>query len=146
MQQLAARDKVRFVVLLIPTKELVFQRRAAGIHAPSYHELVSNEMRFWEETKARLAELGIETVDLLPPLRAQLEVGPQPYQVTFDGHPNETGHRVIAEVTSAYLNAAHTSKPPSETTRDGAGSAGSQPTRTIGDGSQLTEQSGPRSR
>lgn len=105
MRRLADDRDIRFLALLIPTKELVFAGRRRDPRA-SYLELVRKERRFWERTKAWLDERDIEYVDLLGPLQRQLETGPQPYQVTSDGHPNALGHRVIAESVRARLDAA----------------------------------------
>jgi lysophospholipase L1-like esterase len=113
MKQLSVRDGVRFVVLLIPTKELVFSEQAAALRSRSYHELVRKERQLWAEVRAVLDDHGIEWVDAMPSLQAGLAAGQQPYQVTWDGHPAEAGHRVIAETLVAYLRA-------SATTRDGA--------------------------
>lgn len=106
MQQCAADDGIRFIVLLIPTKELVFSKQANGVASASYHAHLRNERRLWEQTKEYLEEHSIEYVDALRPLQAQLEAGPQPYKVTRNGHPNAHGHRVIAQTVHSLLNGA----------------------------------------
>lgn len=103
LHQLASRDGIRFIVLLIPTKEIVFSQQAAGIDAPSYHALVRNELQFWKETKLFLEEHSIEYIDALQPLQEELETGFQPYRITRDGHPNEHGYRAIARAIHSYL-------------------------------------------
>ena len=104
MRRRADAQDVRFIVLLIPTKELVFSEQADDQPSASYHELTEKETRFWKETVEFLNGRAIEFVSGLPALQAQLAVGPQPYQTSADGHPNEQGHQVIAELLSAYLH------------------------------------------
>jgi hypothetical protein len=103
MHQLAQRDGIRFIVLLIPTKEFVFAEQAAGIDAPNYHILVRNERQFWDETISFLQQHTIEYIDALPSLRLELETGPQPYKMSHDGHPNEHGQHAIAATVHSYL-------------------------------------------
>jgi hypothetical protein len=103
LDESARRDGARLIVLLIPTKELVFSEQAKDLAVPEYHRLVQNELRFWSETKSFLDEHSIEYIDALAPLQQQLETGVQPYDVTDDGHPNAHGHRAIAREIHSYL-------------------------------------------
>ena len=85
------------MVLLIPTKELVFKDI---IKKPSvkYLDLIKNEEDIWKKTRAFLEENNIAYLDALPSLKGQLDQGIQPYKVSKDGHPNEYGHKAIAEL------------------------------------------------
>lgn len=103
LYQLTSRDGIRFIVLLIPTKELVFSQQAKGITAPNYHALIQNELQLWQETKLFLEEHSIEYIDALQALQTELESGFQPYQITKDGHPNQHGYRAIAGAINSYL-------------------------------------------
>lgn len=103
MNELAVRDDVKFLVLLIPTKEFVF-REMVESPAADYSALVANEETFWNEAVHFFKERGIEYVDALPALREQFKVGKQPYHVTLDGHPNQLGHRAIAELLKERLS------------------------------------------
>jgi hypothetical protein len=105
MERTAAAAGSRFVVLLIPTKELVFDALGASRASPHCAELVAQEQAAWAEVKQALGAGGIGFIDLLGPLQAQLRAGPQPYQATADGHPNEIGHEVIARSVAAWLEA-----------------------------------------
>lgn len=102
MQQRADHAGIRFVVLLIP-KEYVFNKAATTCEHPDYLALVQHEKVFWEETRRSLAQENIEYIEALPALQAQLEKGPQPYQVHADGHPSRHGHRAIAQAVFDYL-------------------------------------------
>lgn len=102
-----ARDtEVRFLVLLIPTKELVFYElaeRDGDQLNDAYRVLTQNEQQMWRETRGYLRDRGIPFADLLPALRASLDRGDQPYPITMDGHLDATGQRVAAELVRDYL-------------------------------------------
>ncbi len=102
MNELAAEQTIRFVVVLIPTKELVFKNLWSEPSA-SFATLTSNEILFWSRTKAFLKANNIDFIDVLPALRGQLESGIQPYHSTQDGHPNKFGHQAIAASLSDRL-------------------------------------------
>jgi hypothetical protein len=95
----------RFVVLTIPTKELVFAPVVAASSGASeaYGELIALEERLWTEVRGELEAAGIEYVEALNALRGSLEAGVQPYPTDNDGHPNPAGQRVIAEALAAEL-------------------------------------------
>jgi GDSL-like lipase/acylhydrolase family protein len=97
---------IQFVVLLLPTKELVFKSVVSGTPlgaSRAYSALVANEEMFWQRMRAALADQGIASIDTLPTLRDQLERGPAPYPETTDAHPNAIGQGVIAELVLAEL-------------------------------------------
>ena len=102
MHELATRRGIRFLVVLIPTKEAVF-RKLLQDSSVSYRALAENEERVWRITKDFLERNGIEYLDSLPVLREQLAAGIQPYRVSHDGHPNEPGHKAIAKLVAAHL-------------------------------------------
>ena len=102
MHQLAAARNIRFLVVLVPTKETVF--RELWTHpSMSYRNLTENEERFRTITKDYFAHNGIEYLDALPVLQKQLALGNQPYPESPDGHPNEHGHMAIAKLIASHL-------------------------------------------
>ena len=107
LNDLALERSSRFIVLLLPTKELVFKELWSE-PTKSYLSLTQNEEQLWKVTKSFLKEAGIEYVDALPALRKQLTSG-NPYHESRDGHPNEYGHAAIAKLVAAYLNADNNS-------------------------------------
>lgn len=103
MRRRAEAHNVRLVVLFIPTKELVFYQRAAGIESDSYRELIELETEFWNSLRELMASESIEYIDALPALRAKLDAGEQPYKLSHNGHPNAVGQAEIAAVVNRYL-------------------------------------------
>jgi len=102
MHQLAASRNIRFLVVLVPTKETVF--RDLWKHpSTSYRGLIENEERFWAITRDFFTSNGIEYLDSLPVLQEQLALGIQPYPDSPDGHPNEHGHMAIAKLVASRL-------------------------------------------
>lgn len=106
MNDHALHDKISFIVLLIPTKELVFKdiiwRDMVNIKK-SYQDLVTNEELFWQRTKEYLQERGIVFIDGLQALKECLENGKQPYPISWDDHTNAIGHRAIAELVLSKI-------------------------------------------
>jgi hypothetical protein len=102
MQEAATARGIRFLVVLLPTKEAVFGPVWRDPPA-SYRTLSENEERLWSMTRHYLEDHGIAHVDGLPALRQQLAAAAQPYPVSYDGHPNEHGHQAIARLVAAHL-------------------------------------------
>ena len=95
-----------FLVVLIPTKELVFRDLAlpALPDARDYRRLVEKEEVLRSEvdgipSKTRHSASWMRC----PPLRESLARGEQPYQESADGHPNPAGYRVIAGVVAGEM-------------------------------------------
>ncbi len=100
MHRRAQKLGVEFMVVLIPTKELVFLPLVEKIWSDIpkiYTQLITNEEIARKATKEFLEKSSIPYVDILISLRQCLERGNQPYQASRDGHPNKIGHRAIAE-------------------------------------------------
>ena len=107
MHELAAAKNIRFIVVLIPTKEAVFDRLWER-PSMNYRNLAKNEAQVWIMTKDFLARNGVEYLDSLPALQEQFAKGIQPYRVTHDEHPNEKGHKAIARLVVGHLNSPKT--------------------------------------
>jgi hypothetical protein len=120
MHELAAARNIRFLIVLVPTKETVFH----GLWqqpSMSYRSLTENEERVWRITRDFLEYNGIEYLDALPVLREQLATGIQPYKVSRDGHPNVHGHKAIAKLVAAHLESPKTL--PAQAEQDAAADA-----------------------
>jgi len=98
---------IPLLVLLIPTKELVFQPLVAVNATPTveaYRILIENEEEIWRRTKTTLNKLGIRYLDTLPALRTLVNKDIQPYPVSWDGHMNAIGHRVVANLVQSRIS------------------------------------------
>jgi lysophospholipase L1-like esterase len=109
MHEQAAAKAIRFFVVMIPTKEMVFRQLWADPTA-SYRILMDNEERAWRIAKDFLERHGIEHLDVLPALRGQLAAGLQPYKVNLDGHPNRHGHQAIAQLVAEHLRSTRSAR------------------------------------
>lgn len=92
---------IPLLVLLVPTKELVFKSVAPLDDAQSwkfYGSLIENEEEVWRRTKVSLRDLDIQYIDALPVLQTLIQDGAQPYPVSWDGHMNVIGHRAVADL------------------------------------------------
>jgi lysophospholipase L1-like esterase len=97
MSKLAEQQKKQFVIVLIPTKELVFKELVQD-PTPNYRALIRNEEQLWKITREFLVMHDIDFVDARPSLQDQLNRGIQPYKKNHDGHPNKYGHQAIAKL------------------------------------------------
>jgi lysophospholipase L1-like esterase len=90
---------VRFLVLFIPTKELVLEplMENAGLKDPETLKLlVANEKQVWTAIRDYLMANQIPFVDSLPELQRSVSAGKSPFLTNQDSHPNTEGHRAIA--------------------------------------------------
>ena len=91
---------IDFVVLLIPTKELVFEDivyKKIDDVPEAYRSLIKNEELLWIKAKDFLRDQKIYFIDTLPVLRKCIQAGNQPYDISSNGHPNPIGHYAMAE-------------------------------------------------
>ena len=97
-----SHNDIQFLVVLIPTKLLVFWPQ---MQQPSdvYSELVTNEEEMWAITKEYLTKNEIAFVDTLPAFRDLVKKGVQPYKINTDGHPNAAGQGVISDVVLQWI-------------------------------------------
>ena len=98
------QEGVDFVVVVLPTKELVFETLVDDPgRFPKYEELIVFENALRAKIAQTLAAQGIAHVDTLDALRACFDRGEQPYAVSGDGHPNAIGYRAIAAAIAEHL-------------------------------------------
>ena len=101
MRDRAREGGVRFLVLLLPTKEYVFWPK---VEEPDDHrslaDLVRNEERARAELIAFMTDRRIDFVDPAGELRQSEH---QPYFPDGDGHPNALGHGIIAEKVLGFV-------------------------------------------
>ena len=106
MNKLAEENGVRFLVVILPTKESVFGEFIEGNAALQYSgeidRLLLNERQVSAEAESYFDEHGIPYLDLLGPLR-EVALREQIYPNNYSGHFNRNGNRVIAESISRRL-------------------------------------------
>ena len=95
-QQTADGRGAKFIVLLIPTKELVYAdlMQHEGKLNGTYARLVEMENRARHEVDSWCTEKRIRCVDALPNLQRAIAGRQQIYPSTTESHPNAAGYRV----------------------------------------------------
>lgn len=107
MNETCRKNGIRLVVVVIPTKEMVFAdylEQDPTIHLRSViDDLLTNERRARRELLGFFNASGIRYVDTLPALARM--AGQDLYvRSDRDMHPGRNGYRVIAESVADYLN------------------------------------------
>ena len=105
-QQTVDGHGVKFLVLLIPTKELVYAdlMQREGKSTGTYSRLVEMENTARGEIKSWCTEKHIACVDALPELRNAIAQRQQIYPSTTESHPNAAGYAVLAATVAQALN------------------------------------------
>lgn len=100
MNEFAAENGIRFLVVIIPTKETVYGEFIEGNRSLQYSDeidlLLENERRVRGIAESYFKEHDIPYVDPLGPLREAAGRG-RIYPDNYSGHFNGNGNRVIAE-------------------------------------------------
>ena len=103
------KEQIEFLVLLIPTKELVYGHLADQSSTKNdeardkYYRMLEKEREIWKIIKARLDSAGVAWIDGLPCLRNAFQNGIQPYMVTENGHPDTPGHSALARCVAGWI-------------------------------------------
>ena len=97
--------QVKLMVVLIPTKEMVYAttRSETMGHDQNYQKLFRMETRTRSEIIATCREKHIECVDALPDLSRALGRGEQIYPTTTESHPTTRGYSIIAATVGENL-------------------------------------------
>jgi hypothetical protein len=100
MNDVSRRNDIRFLVAVIPTKEMVFaeylEHNASLPLGQTIDSLIANERQAREKLFKFLADSNIESVDVLPALRRSID-GQLYVKSAADMHPNRNGYKVIGE-------------------------------------------------
>jgi len=103
------RDKVqgraRLMVLMIPTKELVYSdlMKSHGVSNVTFSRDVEMERRSRADLMSWFHDNGIEAIDALPQMQSAIARRQQIYPSTTESHPNSSGYGVIAGVVNDAL-------------------------------------------
>ena len=103
MNDICQKNHIQFVVVVIPTKEMVFSQYLEHNSQIAIHDIVdkllANERVALDKTFHFLADSNISYVDPLPAL--QQAAGPGLFaQSAGDMHPNKNGYKVIAQAVA----------------------------------------------
>ena len=103
------RDKVqgraKLMVLMIPTKELVYAdlMKSHGVSNATFSRDVEMERRSRADLMSWFHDNGIEAIDALPQMQSAIARRQQIYPSTTESHPNAGGYGVIAGVVNDAL-------------------------------------------
>lgn len=106
------RDKVqgraKLIVLMIPTKELVYAdlMKSHGVSNATFSREVEMERRSRADLIQWFHDNGIEAIDALPQMQNAIARRQQLYPSTTESHPNSSGYGVIAGVVNDALRNA----------------------------------------
>jgi hypothetical protein len=107
MNELAAKNGLGFLVVIIPTKESVYGEFIEGNRGLQYSDkidrLLENERRVNKMVQSYFKEHNIPYLDLLGPL-GNAAKHEHLYPNNYSGHFNDNGNRVIAESIKQYLD------------------------------------------
>ncbi|GJM17446.1 MAG: hypothetical protein DHS20C13_27730 [Thermodesulfobacteriota bacterium] len=111
MNELAKVKDVGFLVVIIPTKEMVFAeliKKSSELSANvKLNILIQNEEVVSKLIKRYFEDHGISYIEVLEPLR-NAAGSEQIYPNNFGGHSNKNGYRIIAETINQYLESKPT--------------------------------------
>jgi hypothetical protein len=106
MNDICQQNHIRFLVVVIPTKEMVFSDYLEHKPELPLHDVIDkllvNERQAREKTFTFLSVSGISFVDPLPALKGSVQ-GELYARTAADMHPSRNGYRVIAIATAAAL-------------------------------------------
>ena len=105
MQTETEANQARIVVLLLPTKEVVYASAQSGkVNLDqTYQKLVNNEARARSQIISTCQEKNIRCVDALPYLVRALDQGERIYPASTESHPNARGYFLIAAAVNENL-------------------------------------------
>jgi lysophospholipase L1-like esterase len=101
MNRATLKNNAMFIVVLFPTKEFAFRGkvRDRSVYS-SYQKLIENE----EAARNKMiAFLKSENIAFIDPLQLLEQSTTQTFRESADSHPNEIGHRLIADAIETYL-------------------------------------------
>ena len=114
MSEICQQNHVQFLVVVIPTKEMVFseylEHNSQLPLSDAIDKLLVSERLARAETFKFMADNNIASVDPLPAMKRS--VGQGLYAISAgDMHPGKNGYRVIGETVAEYLKQVQTKQP-----------------------------------
>lgn len=105
MSDYAEKNKFKFLVAIIPTKENVYAKlleKSTGFDNHMYKKLIDNESKATEYLISFLNDNKINYVEPLYAMRKAV-VSRAIYPAGYDGHPNGKGYEIIAREIKKYI-------------------------------------------
>lgn len=104
MRRRTREAEVEFLVVLIPTKERVYEEVAKANQAPPiFNQLIKDEWSLENSLVQFFERENIRHLSLLSSLKQALWSGLAPYPNNNDGHPNGTGYKSISQCIAVYI-------------------------------------------
>ncbi len=103
-KELAERHSAKFLVMLIASTQMVEERWEEALRGYAGAESITWDFaRPYQAIDKLGKESGFEVINLLQPFRQDFRETGQSHSWPHDGHWNERGHRLAAEVVNAHL-------------------------------------------
>lgn len=106
MNELAKENGIEFLVVIIPTKEMVYSGLLEGNKdlpaAEELDRLIASERKINSAVVRYFRQNGINFIEVLPALQSR-SITEQIYPSNFGGHTNKNGYRIIAETLNYKL-------------------------------------------
>lgn len=119
-KELCEKNQIQFLVVVIPTKELVFSDYLEHDSNLPLNDIIDkllvNEREAEAETFKFMTDNHISYVDPLPSMKKSIGEGLYA-RSAGDMHPNKNGYRVIGETVAEYLQRVGTEKQPAALTQ-----------------------------
>ncbi|WP_218080555.1 alginate O-acetyltransferase AlgX-related protein [Anthocerotibacter panamensis] len=96
----------QLVVVLIPTKEMVYLPRVSSSFTPEQQQMVTNAFKTYRDLQSFLTQEQIPSLDLTAALQTAALPQAQPAQTLYfriDGHWNKLGHQAAAQALAQFL-------------------------------------------
>lgn len=108
MAETCSKKNIRFTVLFIPTAEYVysdhFETSVENEHLPLLEKLIAAEIHARNIIRDSLESANVQVIDGGKYLKERVHLVPDLYLPGPDGHPTESGYRLLSEAIINHLN------------------------------------------
>jgi hypothetical protein len=124
MNDTCVQRGIRFLVVIIPSKETVFSPYIEHNEALNLHEIIDRGIEGERIARQQITDFfnrsAIEYVDVLPSLQEGITKGRLYNSSSEDMHPNKNGYRIIAECVARHMDSTSSVSPASISGASGA--------------------------
>lgn len=108
MHQLCAKENIKLLVVVIPTKESVYSKYIK-VQSNEGYDMIRKQIKYeaiiTKIIREQFSSDNIDCFELLPAMQTHIG-GPQLYPASTDGHPNKYGYGVMAGAIANYISNA----------------------------------------